>query len=94
MCESIETSMLSFFTRIHFYLYAVVSSRNVLSFYEKKYDGKLPKLYQIRGRINDQYSSRAHRALIQEKRIFLSIVIRYSLLQRFTFLQTYQLLMK
>ena len=72
----------------------VVSSRKGLSPYEKKYDAKLPKLYQIRGGAYVQYSRRAQRAQIQEKRIFLSNVIRYSLYLHYTSLQTYQLLVK
>ena len=58
----------------------MVSSRKGLSSYEKKYDAKLAKLYQIRGRADVQYSRRAQRAQIQETRIFLPNVIRYSLL--------------
>ena len=46
----------------------VVSSRKGLSLYEKKYDAKLPKLYQIRGRADVQYSGRAQ---IQEKKNIL-----------------------
>ena len=51
-------------------------------------------LNYIRGKANVQYSRRAQRAQIQEKRVFLSNVIRYSLHLRYTSLQTYQLLMK
>ena len=36
--------------------------------YEKKYDVKLPKLYQIRGKIDVQYCRRAQRSPIQEKK--------------------------
>ena len=72
----------------------MVSSRKGLSSYEKKYDAKLPKLYQIRGRTDVQYSRRAQRAQIQEKRTLLPNVIRYSLLLRYNSLQTYRLLMK
>ena len=39
-----------------------------LSSYKRKYDAKLPKLYQIRGRTDVQYSRRAQRARIQEKK--------------------------
>ena len=60
----------------------------------KSINAKLPKLYQIRGGANVQYSRRAQRAQIQEKRIFLSNVIRYSLYLHYTSLQTYQLLVK
>ena len=66
----------------------VVSSRKVLSLYEKKYNAKLLKLYKIRGRTDVQYSARAQRA-----QIFSSNVIRYSLL-RYTSLKTYRLLIK
>ena len=45
----------------------------------------LPKLYQIRGRTDVQYSRRAQ---IQGKRTLLSNVIRYSCLLRYNFLQT------
>ena len=45
----------------------VVSSRKRLSLYEKKYDAKLPKLCQIRGRTDVQYSARTQVAQIQEK---------------------------
>ena len=34
----------------------------------EEYDAKLPKLYQIRGRADVQYSRRAQRARIQEKK--------------------------
>ena len=34
----------------------------------KRYDAKLPTLYQIRGRTDVQYSRRAQRAQIQEKK--------------------------
>ena len=43
-------------------------SRKGLWSYEKKYDAKLPKLYQIRGRADVQYSGRVQRAQIQEKK--------------------------
>ena len=59
--------MLSCFTRVHLYL-SVVSSRKGLSSYEKKYDAKLPKLYQIRARADAQYSRSIQRAQIQEKK--------------------------
>ena len=59
--------MLSCFTRVHLYL-SVVSSRKGLSSYEKKYDAKLPKLYQIRVRADAQYSRSIQRAQIQEKK--------------------------
>ena len=49
----------------------MVSSRKGLSSYEKKYDVKLPKLYQIRGREDVQSSGRAQRAQIQEKKNLL-----------------------
>ena len=49
----------------------VVLSRKGLSLYEKKYDAKLPKLYQVRGRADVQYSRRAQRAQIQEKKNIL-----------------------
>ena len=68
----------------------MVSSRKGLSSYEKKYDAKLRKLYQIRGRTDVQYSRRTQRAQIQEKRTLLYNVIRYSLL-RCNSLQTYRL---
>ena len=35
---------------------------------KKKYDAKLPELYQIRGRADVQYSKRAQTAQIQEKK--------------------------
>ena len=66
----------------------VVSSRKVLSLYEKKYNAKLLKLYKIRGRTDVQYSARAQRA-----QIFSSNIIWYSLL-RYTSLKTYRLLIK
>ena len=69
----------------------MVSSRKGLSSYEKKYDAKLAKLYQIRGRADVQYSRRAQRAQIQEKNILVQC---YSFLLRCTSLQTYLLLMK
>ena len=59
--------MLSCFKRVHLYL-SVVSSRKGLSSYEKKYDAKLPKLYQIRARADVQYSRSIQRAQIQEKK--------------------------
>ena len=46
----------------------MVSSRKGLSSYEKKYDAKLPKLYQIRGTADVQYSGRAQ---IQERKNIL-----------------------
>ena len=46
----------------------MVSSLKGLSLCEKKYDAKLPKLYQIRGRADVQYSGRVQRAQIQEKK--------------------------
>ena len=49
----------------------MVSSWKGLSSYEKKYDAKFSKLYQIRGRGNVQYSGRAQRAQIQEKKNIL-----------------------
>ena len=49
----------------------MVSSRKGLSSYEKKYDAKLPKLYQIRGKADVHYSRRAQRAQIQEKKNIL-----------------------
>ena len=70
----------------------MVSSWKGLSSYEKKYDAKFSKLYQIRGRGNVQYSGRAQRAQIQEKKNIL--VQCYSILLRYTSLQTYRLLMK
>ena len=45
----------------------MVSLRKGLSSYEKKYDAKLSKLYQIIGRADVQYSRRAQTAQIQEK---------------------------
>ena len=50
----------------------MVSSQKGLSSYEKKYDAKLPELYQIRGRADVQYSGRAQKAQIHKKRIFSS----------------------
>ena len=50
---------------------------------------KLPELYQISGRAEVQYSSRAQRAQIQEKKYIIVQFIRYSLLQRYNSLQTY-----
>ena len=49
----------------------MVSLRKGLSSYEKKYDTKLPKLYLIRRRADVQYSGRAQRAQIQEKKNIL-----------------------
>ena len=49
----------------------MVSSRKRLSSGEKKYDAKISKLYQIRGRADFQYSGRAQRAQIQEKKNIL-----------------------
>ena len=64
------------------------SSRKGLSSYEKRYDAKLPKLYQIRGSTDNQYSGRAQKAQIHEKKILSSNIIRYSLLLRDASLQT------
>ena len=83
--------MLNCFQRFTFTFTAVVLSRKGLSSYEKKYDAKL---YLIRGRENVQYSRKAQRTQIQEKRIFLSNVIWCSLLLCYTSSQTYQLLIK
>ena len=94
MWELIKTFILSYFTRFTFTFTTAVLSRKGLSSYKKTYDAKLPKLYQIRGRADVQYSGRAQRPLIQEKRMFSSSVIWYSLLLRYTSLQTYWLLMK
>ena len=44
----------------------MVSSRKGLSPYEKKYDAKLPELYQIRGTADVQYSGRAQKAQIHK----------------------------
>ena len=49
----------------------VVSSRKGLSSYKKKNDAKLPKLYQVRGRADVQYSGKAQRAQIQGKKNIL-----------------------
>ena len=72
--------MLSCFTRVHLYLYhsGFVTEGTVVL--REAYHAKLPKSYQIRGRADVQYSRRAQRAQIQETRIFLPNVIRYSLL--------------
>ena len=67
----------------------MVSSLKGLSSYEKKYDAKLPKLYQIRGRADVQYSGRAQRAQIQEKKN--TLVQCYSI---FTSSTLYRLSMK
>ena len=64
----------------------MVSSRKGLSSYEKKYNTKLPNLYQIRGR--RKISKR-----FKKKRTSFNI-IRYSLLLRYSSLQTYRLLIK
>ena len=64
----------------------MVSSRKGLSSYEKKYNTKLPNLYQIRGR--RKISKR-----FKKKRTSFNI-IRYSLLLRYNSLQTYRLLIK
>ena len=60
-----------------------------LSSYEKKYDATLPKLYQIRGRTDVQYSGRVQRAQIQEKKN--TLVQCYSI---FTSSTLYRLSMK
>ena len=67
----------------------MVSSLKGLSSYEKKYDATLPKLYQIRGRTDVQYSGRAQRAQIQEKKN--TLVQCYSI---FTSSTLYRLSMK
>ena len=86
VCESIETSkvVLQWFS---FTFTKVVWSRKGLSPYEKKYDAKLPKLYQIRGRADIQYSGRAQRAQIQEKKNIIVqcyLIFTSSTLQFFT----------
>ena len=67
----------------------MVSSLKGLPSYEKKYDATLPKLYQIRGRTDVQYSGRAQRAQIQEKKN--TLVQCYSI---FTSSTLYRLSMK
>ena len=80
--------------RVHLYLYhSGFMKEGTVSPYEKKYDAKLPKLYQIRERTDIHYSRRAQRAQIHEKRTFLSNVIWYSVLC-YNSLQIYRLLMK
>ena len=50
---------------------------------------KLPELYQIRRRAEVQYSSRAQRGQIQEKKYIIVQFIRHSLLQGCNSLQTF-----
>ena len=86
--------MLSCFTRVHLYLYqgGFVTEGTVVL--REKYDAKLPKLYQIRGEQTFSILEELEELKFKKKRIFSSSVIRYSLLLRYTSLQTYRLLMK
>ena len=68
--------------------------RKGLSFYEKKYDAKLSKLYLIRGRAGSMSLKSLKSSNSRKKRILSSNVNRYSLLLSYTSIQTYQLLMK
>ena len=68
MCELINTSMLSCFTRDRLYLYHsgfVTEGAVVL---REKLWSKTSKLYQLRGKADVQYSGKAQRAPIQEKK--------------------------
>ena len=85
--------MLNCFTRVHIYLYHSGFITEVTVILRKKYDAKLPRLYQIRARTDVQYSRRAQRAQVQEIN-FKSNIIRYSSLLRYNSLQTYPFLMK
>ena len=94
MCKSIESYMSSCFTRFHFTFTTMILSQKEMSSYEKKYEAKLPNLYQMRGETDVQYSRRIQNLIIKKKRIFSSSVIRYSFVLRYISLQTYRLLMK
>ena len=67
-CVQVNQVVLQGFT---FTFTITVLSQKGLSSYEKKYDAKLPKLYEIRGRAGVQYSRRVQRAQIQENKNIL-----------------------
>ena len=87
--------MLSCFTRVHFYLYQsgfVTEGTVVLR--EKSMMQNFPNYIKLEGEQTFNILEELKELKFKKKRIFSSNVIRYSLLLRYTSLQTYRLLMK